>query len=81
MPVSLTISAGIVRPGFIKVENSSTISKPFNFTAPISIISFELGVRPVVSRSKTTNSTSCKLTSFHLLSSSLSTIGIPSFIK
>ncbi len=52
--VSCSILNGIGTCGLTKVENLSTILPSFTFTAPISIILFTSGLKPVVSRSNTT---------------------------
>ena len=52
--VSSSILNGIGTSGFINVEYLSTISPPMTFTAPISMILFFSGEKPVVSISNTT---------------------------
>ena len=54
IPVSFSISKGMGTSGFTKVENLSVILPSTTFTAPISIILFFLGLKPVVSISNTT---------------------------
>ena len=52
--VSCSIRNGIGSLGLTKVENRSTIFPSLTFTAPISIILFKSGLKPVVSISNTT---------------------------
>ena len=54
MLVSFSISKGIGTSGLTNVENLSVIFPFSTFTAPISIILFLMGLKPVVSISKTT---------------------------
>ena len=54
MLVSFSISKGMGTSGLTKVENRSTIFPFSTFTAPISIILFFRGLKPVVSISNTT---------------------------
>ena len=65
--VSFTISSGIGILGFTNSENSSIISFPFIFTAPISIILSLNGSNPVVSISNTTYVSSSIPKSFGLV--------------
>ena len=59
MPVSRATKAGTGTPGSTSVWNSPSTSPPRTFTAPISVIPAPAGEPPVVSRSTTTNVTSC----------------------
>ena len=52
--VNSSILKGIGTWGLTKVENLSTIAPSTTLTAPISIILFCSGLKPVVSKSKTT---------------------------
>ena len=54
IPVSCSILNGIGSFGFTKAENLSIILPSLTFTAPISIILFSSGLKPVVSKSKIT---------------------------
>ena len=58
IPVSLTILGGITVSGFIRLLYLSTTSLFFIKTAPISVILSFIFDNPVVSISKTTNSSS-----------------------
>ncbi len=60
IPVSTVMNGGIGPPGLIRVANSPNSSPPRTFTAPISVIPLPSGEPPVVSRSSTTNVTSCR---------------------
>ena len=59
MPVSTEMNGGIGTPGSTRVWNSPRCRPPRTLTAPISVISQLCGDPPVVSRSTTTNVTSC----------------------
>ena len=56
IPVRFSILNDIGTLGLTNVENLSTISPPFIFTAPISMTLSTKAEKPVVSRSNTTNS-------------------------
>ena len=55
IPVSCLMKSEMDRSGFTSFENSSTISPFSTLTAPISMISFRSGSRPVVSMSMEMN--------------------------
>jgi hypothetical protein len=59
IPVRTVIMGGIGTPGFTSVWKVPRHSPPRYFTAPISVIAHVAGDPPVVSRSTTTNVTSC----------------------
>ena len=60
MPVSTVICAGMARPGLTSVDSSSSTCPPRTRTAPISVMVWEPGPAPVVSRSTTTKVVSCR---------------------
>ncbi len=59
IPVRRAMNAGIGRPGSTSDWNSPSTSPPRTFTAPISVMPPSRAEAPVVSRSTTTNVTSC----------------------
>src|SRR6478609_5095275 len=59
IPVSTWICAGTGPPGSTSVWNSPSTSPPRTLTAPTSVMADAPGAAPVVSRSTTTNVTSC----------------------
>ena len=56
MPVRVTMSGGISRPGLTRAANSPRTSPPLSRTAPISVMPSASGDHPVVSTSTTTKS-------------------------